>query len=59
MLNTDFIECIKSAEEKDDMSLVMKGNTLKRKSEVTKLELDILLNEVKNLKEKRRKLLHQ
>ena len=51
MLDTDFIRCIKSAEEKDDTSLVEKGNSLKRKSEETKSELDILLNEVKNLKE--------
>ena len=47
------------------MSLVKKGNALKRrnalkrKSEETKSELDILLNEVKNLKKKRRRLLHQ
>ena len=41
------------------MSLVKKGNALKRENEETKSELDILLNEVKNLKEKRRKLLHQ
>ena len=54
MLDTDFIQCIKSAEEKDE-----KGNALKRKSEEVKSELDVLLNEVKNLKEKRRKLLHQ
>ena len=59
MLDTDFIQCIESAEEKDDMSLVKKGNPLKRKSEETKSELDILLNDVKNLKEMRRKLLHQ
>ena len=51
MLDTDFIRCIKSAEEKDDTSLVEKGNALKRKSEETKSELDILLNEVKKLKE--------
>ena len=65
MLDTDFIQCVKSAEEKDDMSLVKKGNALKkrnvlkRKSEETKSELDILLNEVKNLKKMRRRLLHQ
>ena len=59
MLDTDFIQCFKSAEEKADTSLVKKGNAIKRKSEETKSELDILLNEVKNLKEKRRKLLHQ
>ena len=59
MLDTDFIRCIKSVQEKDDISLVKKGNALKRKSEETKSEVDILLNEVKNLKEKRRKLLHQ
>ena len=59
MLDTDFIQCIKNAEEKDDMSLVKKGNALKRKSEETKSEIDVLLNKVKNLKEKIRKLLHQ
>ena len=65
MLDTDFIQCVKSAEEKDDMSLVKKGNALKkrnalkRKSEEIKSELDILLNEVKNLKKMRRRLLHQ
>ena len=59
MLDTDFIWCINSVEERDDMSLVKKGNALKRKSEETKSEVDILLNEVKNLKEKRRKLLYQ
>ena len=70
MLDTDFIQCIMSAVEKDDMSLVQKGNAKvqkwrnvkvkwRNKSEETKSELDILLNEVKNLKEKRRKLLHQ
>ena len=57
MLDTDFIQCIKSAEEKNFMSLVKKGNTLKRRNEERKWELDILLNEVKNLKEKRRKLI--
>ena len=58
MLDTDFVQCIKSAQEKNDMNLVKKGNALKRKSEETKSELDFLLNEVKNLKEKRGKLLH-
>ena len=59
MFDTDFIQCIKSEEEKDDISLAKKGNALKCRSEETKSELDILLNKVKNLKEKRRKLLHQ
>ena len=59
MLDTDFIKCIKSAQEKDDKNLVKKENALKRKSEETNLELDVLLNEVKNLNGKRRKLLHQ
>ena len=33
ILDTDFIQCIKSAEEKDGMRLVKKGNILKCKSE--------------------------
>ena len=41
------------------MSFVKKINSIKSKSEERKSELDILLNEVKNLKEKKRKLLHQ
>ena len=41
------------------MSFVKKINSIKSKSEEKKSELDILLNEVKNLKEKKRKLLHQ
>ena len=45
---TQILSSIKSAEEKDDMSFVKKWNALKRKSEETKSELDILLNEVKN-----------
>ena len=59
MLDTDFIQCIQSAEEKDNMFLVKKGNALKRNSEETNFELDILLNEVKNLRKKRIRLLHQ
>ena len=59
MLDTGFIQCIKSAEEKDDISLVKRGNTWKSKREETKSALDILLNGDKDLKEKRRKLLHQ
>ena len=39
MLDIDFIQCIKSAEEKDDIRLVKKGNALKRKSEGTKSDL--------------------
>ena len=39
------------------MSLVKKGNTLKHRNEETKWELDILLSEVKNLKEKSQYLL--
>ena len=59
MLDTGFIQCIKNAEEKDDISLVKRGNTWKSKREETKSGLDILLNGDKDLKEKRRKLLHQ
>lgn len=57
MLDLDFVQCIKLAEEKDDMSLVKKGNALKRKSEETKSELEILTSQLKVLKEKRQKLL--
>ena len=49
MLYIDFIQCIDSTEEKDDI----------KAQKETKSELDILFNYVKNLKEKRRKLLHQ
>ena len=36
MLDLDFVQCIKLAEEKNDMNLVKKGNALKRKSEENK-----------------------
>ena len=55
MLDTDFIKCIKSAQEKDDMNLVKKENALKRKSEETNLELDILLNGGQEFKWKEKK----
>lgn len=58
MLNTEFVDCIKHAEEKNDMSLVKKGNALKRKSEESKSELEILSKQIEDLKQKRKKLLH-
>ena len=35
MLDSEFVESMKKAEEKDDMGLVKKGNALNRKSEDT------------------------
>ena len=40
MMGDEFVECIRLAKEKNDMSFEIKGNGLKRKSENTKLLLN-------------------
>ena len=45
------------AEKKNDMSYVIKGNAVKRKSETTSEELKLLEKELLVLEEKKKKLL--
>ena len=56
-LDSEFIQVIKEAEEKNDMKLVIKGNALKRKSEERQCQFGTLEESIKILEEKRRKIM--
>ena len=45
IMEKEFVGCIEKAEARNDMSLVIKGNGLKRKSEQTKGHLKLLQDE--------------
>ena len=53
-MESEFVECIKQAELENNMTLVIKGNGLKRKSEETKQGLT-LEKQLSELNEKKRK----
>ena len=42
MMESEIVDCITMAEMKNDMSYIIKGNALKRKSEKTREELKLL-----------------
>ena len=46
MIETKSNECMQIVEKKKDLSFVIKGNTLKRKSEQTKKELATLQKDI-------------
>ena len=54
MMESEFVDCITMAEKKNDMSYVIKGNALKRKSEKTSEELKLLEKELLVLEEKKK-----
>ena len=54
-IDEEFIVCIKNAEKKNDMNLVIKGNALKRRSEEAQTELKKLQEAFGILEEKRKK----
>ena len=47
MMESEFGECIRLAEDKDDMAYVHKGLGLKRKSTETKDNMKVVKNEIK------------
>ena len=53
IMEKEFTDCIKKAEARNDMSLVIKGNGLKRKSEQAKGDLKLLQDEYEKLDEKK------
>ena len=53
IMEKEFVECIEKAEARNDMSLVIKGNGLKRKSEQTKGDQKLLQDEYKKLDKKK------
>ena len=57
IMEKEFVDCTEKTEARNDMSLVIKGNGLKRKSEQTKGDLKLLQDEYGKLDEKRKKLL--
>ena len=54
MMEREFVECIRLADDKDDMAYVHKGLGLKRKSTETKDSIEVVEKEIqKNLKKRR------
>ena len=56
MMDDEAFECMRLAEEKSNLSYLIKGNGLKRKSEKSKASIATLLKEIGELEEKRKKL---
>ena len=56
MMETESNECMQLAEKKKNLSYVIKGNALKRKSEQKKKELTFLQKEIAELKTKKQKM---
>ena len=56
MKDAEFFECVEVAEKKYDISFVIKGNALKRRSDQTKEDILKLENQLTELEMKKRKL---
>ena len=54
IMEKEFVDCIKKAGARNDMSLVIKENGLERKSEQTKGDLKLLQDEYEKLDEKKK-----
>ena len=54
MMESEFVDCITMAEKKNVMSYIIKGNTLKHKSETTSEKLKLLEKELLLLEGKKR-----
>ena len=59
MANDEFIECMKLAEQKNDMSFVIKGNRIKRENEDLQKELSVIEGLISDIQGKKRKLCHR
>ena len=59
MTNDEFVECMKLAEQKNDMSFVIKGNRIKCENEDFQKELSVIEGQISDMQEKKRKLCHQ
>ena len=55
IIESEFVECIKQAEVENNMTLVIKGNGLKRKSGETKQDVSNFKKKLSELNEKKRK----
>ena len=56
MMNDEFVKCMKLAEQKNDISFVIKGNRRKRESEDLQKELSVIEGQISDMQEKKRKL---
>ena len=56
MMNDEFIECMKLAEQKNDMRVVIKGNRRKSESEDLQKELSVIEGQISDMQEKKRNL---
>ena len=54
MMDDEAFKCMRLAEEKPDLSYVIKGNGLRRKSEQSKASIAMLSKEIGELEEKRK-----
>ena len=52
-LETEFAKCCKSAEVKRDKNLLSKGNALKRKADEKHADMNIIVNTINELKNKK------
>ena len=55
IIESEFVKCIKQAEVKNNMTLVIKGNGLKRKSGETKQDVSNFKKKLSELNEKKKK----
>ena len=58
MMEREFVEWIRLAEDKDDIANVQKGLGLKRKSTEAKGSMKVVERKIQELEEKKKKLLH-
>ena len=56
MMDDEFFECMKLAEQKNNMSFVIKGNRRKHESEDLQKELSLIEGQISDMQEKKRKL---
>ena len=56
MMDNEFVECMKIAKKKNDMSYLIKGNGIKRTSDELRKDMFVLEKEVTDLQGKKRKL---
>ena len=57
VMESEYVDCITMTEKKNDMSYIIKGKALKRKSETTSEELKLFKKELLVLEEKKKKIL--
>ena len=52
MMNDEFVECMKLAEQKNDMNFLIRGNRRKRENENLQKELSVIAGKISDMQEK-------